>query len=61
MIEFIVQEPFVPEGITLRVEVSIYEAQWVPVQIQAVAKMLYHAERQIQKAEAKAEQDASNG
>lgn len=58
MITFLLQEPFVPEGITLSVEISIYEARFVVPHIEQVAKLLYEAERKIQKAEFEAEQHA---
>lgn len=58
MIDFVLQEPFVPEGVILNVSISVYEAHFVVKHIENIAKMLYAAERAVQTAEYDAEQAA---
>ena len=54
MIDFVLQEPFMPEGVTLQISISVYEATWAVPHIENVASMLFAAEKRIQKAEADA-------
>lgn len=61
MLDFVIQEPFVPEGVILNVSISVYEAPFVVPYIERVAKLLYATEHAIQKAEYEAEKHASNG
>lgn len=64
MITFLLQEPFVPEGVTLSIEVSIYEASFIVPRLDIVLQQLEKAQQRKEQREYEAEKrdDAtSNG
>lgn len=48
MIEFVLQEPFVPEGVLLRASVSVYEAPFAVKHLERVAQLFFEAEQRIE-------------
>lgn len=64
MIEIVLQDPYVPEGVTARIEVSLYEVSYIEHYVTQAATLLFESERKIQRANYEAEQRAdaaSNG